>query len=149
MLGSKKNSHHFFSSIKNAFILAFRIINLQNTSQPLISLTTDANPDGKWCLTASKLIKESEEHMFCKKKLLLLLCIVYSIWLASCVCLHSTCAMTGRKEKSNWSGSEKKVDRQNSRFDNDFFYLVSWMRMVNCMYCIPLMGSYKMWEQAN
>jgi hypothetical protein len=50
--------HHFFSSMKGSLILTFKIINLQiyRTICTLTPLTTDVNPDGKLCLTASILI---------------------------------------------------------------------------------------------
>jgi hypothetical protein len=76
MLGSKKYNHNILSSMKNTLILTFRIINLQIYRTTLHTLTTDANPDGKGCLTASKLIIEFEDIYFVKK-LLLFLCIVY------------------------------------------------------------------------
>jgi hypothetical protein len=51
-------------------------INIYN--QSTTPYYTDANPDEKRCLTASKLIKESEKHNN-HKKLLWFLCIVYSM----------------------------------------------------------------------
>ncbi len=57
MLGSKENSHHFFSFFKRTLILAF---NNQFTKFPeLYSLGTDADPSGR---RASQLIKESDKH---------------------------------------------------------------------------------------
>jgi hypothetical protein len=72
-----KHSHHFFSSSKITLILTFILMNLQIYRTKLyISPTTDANTDRKCCLTASKLIKESEEHLYCKS---CFLCVVYSV----------------------------------------------------------------------
>ncbi len=59
----------------------YQYTNLQNYITVVCTpLTTDANPDGKKCLTASKLFKESEKHIYCKK-ILWFQCIVYSnLW---------------------------------------------------------------------
>jgi hypothetical protein len=72
MLGSKKNSHNFFSSIESTLILTFRIIDLQ-----IYTPLTNSNPEWKKVLHASKLIKLFEKHIY--KELILFLCIVYSM----------------------------------------------------------------------
>ncbi len=55
MSGSMENFQHLFFSIKKTLILTFIEINLQIYSAH--PLTTDANPDEKGCLTASKFRK--------------------------------------------------------------------------------------------
>ncbi len=69
MIGSKKYNHNILSSMKSTLILTFRIINLQIYRTNLHLLSTDANPDGKGCPTASKLVKESEDVNVVKRLL--------------------------------------------------------------------------------
>jgi hypothetical protein len=63
MKGSKENIHHFLSSVKITLILTFRIISLKISRTTVHTTHTDANPDGKRCLIASKLIKEPKKHI--------------------------------------------------------------------------------------
>jgi hypothetical protein len=66
MPGSKENSQKY-SHFNNYYLF---------NPQPL---TTDPNSDEKGCLTASKLIKESEKHNIDKKLLWFL--VLFILWL--------------------------------------------------------------------
>jgi hypothetical protein len=83
---SKEKNHQFFSASTNTLITIYN----NNIKQPISKFTeplqdtkqkplpADSNPDGKVYLLASKLITESEKHIYIKK-LLWFLCIVYSM----------------------------------------------------------------------
>ncbi len=63
-----KQSSYLYSPKSTLIITYIQIknqnTNLQNYTFVHITLYFDANLDGKWCLTASKLIKESENIFF-------------------------------------------------------------------------------------
>ncbi len=66
------SSHHFSPSIKSTLILTIRIkiiikLQIYITTLLYIPFTTHAHSNGKLCITASELMKESEKHIFyCK-----------------------------------------------------------------------------------
>jgi hypothetical protein len=60
ILGSKTNSYFFLTlTISNTYLQIY-ITTVHFEPHP-------TNPDGKGCLIASKLIKEYEKHIYCKK----------------------------------------------------------------------------------
>jgi hypothetical protein len=60
MLGSKENSHNFFFSFKYSHSNIHNNLSTNVEDLHYSPVTTDANPDGNGCQTASKLIEESE-----------------------------------------------------------------------------------------
>jgi hypothetical protein len=82
----ESKNHHFFSASTSTLITIYN----NNIKQPISKFTepfqdttqkplpADSNPDGKVYHLASKLITESEKHIYIKK-LLWFLCIVYSL----------------------------------------------------------------------
>jgi hypothetical protein len=75
---SNENSHYFFFARRTLLNLAFKKNFYKFTDIHFTALPAEANPPGKWGLVASKLMKESEKHIYGKKSLWLL-CVVYSM----------------------------------------------------------------------
>ncbi len=80
MLGSKEYNHNILSSMKSTLIPTYRIINLQIYRTNLHTFITDANPDGKGCPTASKLVKESEDIYCMLQKSYFYFYVLFILW---------------------------------------------------------------------
>jgi hypothetical protein len=62
--------------ISNHSLLIAKVLSFIHQCQPTYKFT---EPDGKGCLLASKLIKESAKHSYCKKSLFILCCLFYAV----------------------------------------------------------------------